>query len=157
MDERRKKLSNFARRKLIEKYGEDFLLENVQLCVRNPYHIAIRSWFQLVFNQLMIAKEAGDKWSGKKVAFVIHEDTINEKVRTILLEAYTMKKLGSDVQIITLSKNKKEMEHYCEAMGFVLSITALGQDDLSILNWNLNSKEEDALNSKEEEDADSIK
>ncbi|WP_223596650.1 glycosyltransferase [Neobacillus bataviensis] len=120
--ERRKQLSLRARNKLCNKYGEPFLLENVQLCVHNPYLALIRSWFQFILDQYTFTKEIKEKWNGKKIVFVVTEERVNEKLRLIIQEASVMRKMGLDVKLITLNENKKEIQDYCTSMNTDLPV-----------------------------------
>jgi GT2 family glycosyltransferase len=120
-NERRKQLGGHARKKLNELYGEQFMRENSQLSAHHPSLAALRGWFQLVLDRWQL-KSYVKKWNGKKVTFIIQEETINEKIREILLEGQTMSQMGIQVNIITLSDSTRNLNDYCLANDFDLEV-----------------------------------
>lgn len=131
---RRKQLVRYAGNKLNEKYGQQFMIENAQLAAHNQYLMALREWFQLVLNRRQITNDF-KKWKDKSVTFIVQEDKINEKIRTVLLEANTMRKLEIDANVVTLSKHPEKLNDYCEAEKYTISVFSVNDKNIpSLLN-----------------------
>lgn len=111
-NEKRKVLCEAADKYLVEKHGREIIQQGVSYCAKSKILESIRASVAQISQRYEIRKEISEKWSGKKIAFVLPAKNVSGGSNIVLIEARSLKKNGIEVAIVNLEENRKSFEFH---------------------------------------------
>ena len=141
--ERRKALSDRAGKALVEKHGSEIVDEGVQYSLTSPVLQGIRYRSEHYFNLWELLKQGEERFSGKRVLFILPVKNAGGGSNVVISEARAMRKMGTDVRIFNLDGNRREFESSNHSMdipmvyGNITDIPSVASDyDAVIATFN---------------------
>jgi len=106
-NERRKTLSALAGKKLINKHGEELILNGIDYCLNSLVLEGIRARAK-VLPERMYYLELGKKYAGRKILFLLPVSSPGGGANVIVTESMALKKMGVEVEFFNLPVYRSE-------------------------------------------------